>query len=408
MTNDTNIELSRRKILAGLGTIGLASAGAGAGTMALFSDEETSENNSISAGRLDMRVGAGGNANVNVGPIHPGESGTESITLKNRNNSTIGGVLDVTGVSVTSGENGRTDPEHEANDSTAGQGELDDKLKLRAYVENADGDYDFVDGAGDLVAGDKSSVGKIKAKNLKPRAVGFSVDPGETVELVVDWDLPESVGNVVQTDDVSLDLTFELVQGPRVRTFTDEQGPFTGNYGGPGDYSYDKGFTRTSFHNKFATMIHRTAGGDYKFFVKNSETGSQTETTVSSSGPVPFEFVYNGQQGLANLTVDGTSLGTVSVPEPTLGTMAITANSAYDNSGDGSVDATNVELDGETVGSGSLSTSVSGSGEIDFETFHVEGLDSSSRFVVTGTVDIEAVGNDGANYLAEALHIDLR
>ncbi|MFW5956017.1 MAG: SipW-dependent-type signal peptide-containing protein [Halorhabdus sp.] len=59
MTDDQKLyNLSRRKMLAGLGAIGLASAGAGLGTSAYFSDRETFENNSLTAGTLDMSVTA--------------------------------------------------------------------------------------------------------------------------------------------------------------------------------------------------------------------------------------------------------------------------------------------------------------------------------------------------------------
>jgi len=51
-----DFELSRRKALAALGTIGVASAGAGLGTSAYFSDQETFENNQLTAGELDMKV----------------------------------------------------------------------------------------------------------------------------------------------------------------------------------------------------------------------------------------------------------------------------------------------------------------------------------------------------------------
>lgn len=51
-----NVRLSRRKILAGLGTVGAAGAGAGLGTSAFFSDEETFEGNTITAGTLDLKV----------------------------------------------------------------------------------------------------------------------------------------------------------------------------------------------------------------------------------------------------------------------------------------------------------------------------------------------------------------
>ncbi|WP_336023152.1 SipW-dependent-type signal peptide-containing protein [Halobellus salinisoli] len=49
-------EISRRKALTGLGTIGVASAGAGLGTSALFSDTESFEDNTIQAGSFSMTV----------------------------------------------------------------------------------------------------------------------------------------------------------------------------------------------------------------------------------------------------------------------------------------------------------------------------------------------------------------
>ncbi|WP_157969541.1 SipW-dependent-type signal peptide-containing protein [Haloplanus rubicundus] len=53
---DERFDISRRKALAALGTIGVASAGAGLGTSAYFSDQETFENNQLTAGTLDMGV----------------------------------------------------------------------------------------------------------------------------------------------------------------------------------------------------------------------------------------------------------------------------------------------------------------------------------------------------------------
>ena len=54
-TND-NLGLSRRKLLAGLGVVGVASAGAGLGTTAYFSDDESFANNSLTAGELDLKL----------------------------------------------------------------------------------------------------------------------------------------------------------------------------------------------------------------------------------------------------------------------------------------------------------------------------------------------------------------
>lgn len=55
MTDDT-FKLTRRKALGGLTTIGVAGAGAGLGTSALFSDTEEFADNQITAGTMDMRV----------------------------------------------------------------------------------------------------------------------------------------------------------------------------------------------------------------------------------------------------------------------------------------------------------------------------------------------------------------
>ena len=53
---DRFVELTRRKILGSVGTVGAAGAAAGLGTSALFSDQESFTNNSITAGTLDMAV----------------------------------------------------------------------------------------------------------------------------------------------------------------------------------------------------------------------------------------------------------------------------------------------------------------------------------------------------------------
>lgn len=57
MTDDgQRYRLSRRRVLAGLGGVGLASAAAGLGTSAYFNDTESFENNTLTAGTLDLKV----------------------------------------------------------------------------------------------------------------------------------------------------------------------------------------------------------------------------------------------------------------------------------------------------------------------------------------------------------------
>ena len=55
--NDPTLNsLSRRSILGGIGAVGIASAGAGLGTSAFFSDEEEFVNNRLQAGTLDLKL----------------------------------------------------------------------------------------------------------------------------------------------------------------------------------------------------------------------------------------------------------------------------------------------------------------------------------------------------------------
>jgi len=56
MSEKDGFKLSRRKALGALGTIGVASAGAGMGTTAWLNDPETVKGNTITAGELDLKL----------------------------------------------------------------------------------------------------------------------------------------------------------------------------------------------------------------------------------------------------------------------------------------------------------------------------------------------------------------
>jgi len=56
MSKKDGLKISRRKALAGIGGIGVASAGAGLGTSAFYNDAADMEGNSITAGELDLRI----------------------------------------------------------------------------------------------------------------------------------------------------------------------------------------------------------------------------------------------------------------------------------------------------------------------------------------------------------------
>jgi len=89
------IELTRRKVLGSAAVVGAASAGAGAGTFAYFSDDETVEDNTIGAGTLELDVGdgGGGSFSYSFSEIAPGQSTTVSATIENTGTIDAGEVL---------------------------------------------------------------------------------------------------------------------------------------------------------------------------------------------------------------------------------------------------------------------------------------------------------------------------
>jgi predicted ribosomally synthesized peptide with SipW-like signal peptide len=89
--NNSNnpMALSRRRMLVGLGAVGVASAGAGFGTTAFFSDEESFVDNSLVAGELDLLIDwqqtydfGEGHTFVSAHPDHDGD-GEQSIAADN-------------------------------------------------------------------------------------------------------------------------------------------------------------------------------------------------------------------------------------------------------------------------------------------------------------------------------------
>ena len=168
---DRNIELTRRKILGAAGAIGVAGAGAGLGTSALFSDEESFANNSITAGTLDMVVeatvvatvdndywnttvdlegkgetadGPAVEAALDIGDAKPGDWLIICFEITNEDNP---GYVQVRSANLVDNENGVTEPEADADgenntqpgpDPGAGEGELAEKLLATIWESAAD------------------------------------------------------------------------------------------------------------------------------------------------------------------------------------------------------------------------------------------------------------------------------
>jgi predicted ribosomally synthesized peptide with SipW-like signal peptide len=162
-------ELSRRKALLGLGTIGLAGAGAGVGTSALFSDEESFENNSLEAGTLDLRVDYATSRSSlndqNQSGFVDGDPASYSYTLGDVKPGDTGGlvfcpkIIDNPGYlwlgsndGPTSSENGYTEPEPQPANETAGADPLNqsDTSGVNDLVIDRFTDAGVPDGGGEL------------------------------------------------------------------------------------------------------------------------------------------------------------------------------------------------------------------------------------------------------------------
>ena len=189
-----------KKILISLMAIALVVGLVGAGTVAYFSDTETSTDNTFTAGTLDLNVG-GENPNLSpdftLGPLAPGDSGTITYTLNNV--GSIDGYLDLQGIGVVDTEG--TNPESETG-NTAEPGELSDNIYVTVTL-----------GASQLYVGLLSGIVSDYDANVALAASGTTT---LTIAWVVDKDnvapLGADVGNDIQGDVATVGLTIELAQ----------------------------------------------------------------------------------------------------------------------------------------------------------------------------------------------------
>ncbi|WP_144900854.1 SipW-dependent-type signal peptide-containing protein [Halobellus captivus] len=239
-------EISRRKALAGLGTIGVASAGAGLGTSALFSDTESFENNIVTAGTLDLLVdyysywdqGSAGTGTVSgtadgeavtaeLGDVKPGDSGLIAFCPRIETNPAY---LWMCGALTDSSENGYTEPEPEDGN---GEGELEENIHVDVkYCEVGEIGDNF--GPEDVSKVAKAWSGTL-AELLSMGQSGITLDgeatvpnggfpepgeqspflgsnDGENYCLCLDWKVPRKVANEIQGDSLKFDLKFYAEQ----------------------------------------------------------------------------------------------------------------------------------------------------------------------------------------------------
>jgi predicted ribosomally synthesized peptide with SipW-like signal peptide len=264
-------ELSRRKALAALGTIGVAGAGAGMGTSALFSDTESFDGNTLTAGELDLVVdywtsvdSSNASAAIEDGQVNsdtiqgdvsgeyvlkdvkPGDGGFLVFCPKIIDNPAY---LWAGSSGLTDFENGLTEPEGDVEstggDPGGGNGELSENIQVtvsyceyhepeeyagpydnpRKDPENYKGeeldnpeDYTLADLILELQTGFQISN---STDGTYPASSSNTDQQGPC--LCIDWQIPRDVGNVIQSDSVEFDIQFAAEQS---RNNPNPQTPF--------------------------------------------------------------------------------------------------------------------------------------------------------------------------------------
>lgn len=194
MANNSHT-LTRRRVLGGLATVGSASAAAGAGTMAAFSDTESSSANSVQAGTLNLEVD-GQNTTVtflDVSGIKPGDQGSEDLVLANVGTAT--GTVSVTVDAIRDYENGYDGSENNGQDGTLNDGELDEYLEVKGTV-------------GSDVVWSRQTVADLTETTYTP---GTTIPGGNSKIFTLSWWLADDT-SMAQGDSVEIDLTFSLDQ----------------------------------------------------------------------------------------------------------------------------------------------------------------------------------------------------
>lgn len=193
--------VSRRRVLRAIATVGGASAAAGAGTMAHFSETESSNGNTVQAGTLDLTLN-GANQTVtflDVGGIAPGDDGSQSITLGN--DGTVLGTIEIILEDVRDYENGIVNNES-SYDSPGDGGELQEYIDVRVSI------------GGTVIVGRQSlaSIQSVSMPYTYQTGVGLAAQASK--QFTVEWwfnDPGDKTVNEAQSDSVELDISFRLV-----------------------------------------------------------------------------------------------------------------------------------------------------------------------------------------------------
>lgn len=209
-----------KKIVISLAIIGISASIIIGGTFAYFSDTETSEDNTLAAGTMDLDIDGNDIAvqTMSLSNKAPGDSGSESSTIKNA--GSLDGELDILTGSVT---NYACDPDG-ANDGTeycnTDAGVLGVNSEMALYIDidesgswntgdvGLKSDGTTYDASGSL---DYDAIDNYSNKTWND-VYGALMAVDDQDGFIIDWKVLTSATNDIQGDELDFDITFVLEQ----------------------------------------------------------------------------------------------------------------------------------------------------------------------------------------------------
>ena len=217
-----------KKILASMLIIGVVSALLGAGTVAYFSDTETSKGNTftvstvspnlivwwpvppynVPATKYDDESGKPLPTLFDVGDIKPGDSGETRVHVNNIGN--VDGILYFKIINIVNDENICIDPEEKAGDDPLStEGELGEYLLITVlYGDEGWPRSAYYKAIDDVPLNDLETNPQLLGELVYEDGIRDGKD------IIIQWRLPASTTNIIQSDKVTFDIVFILNQKP--------------------------------------------------------------------------------------------------------------------------------------------------------------------------------------------------
>lgn len=182
------------RILASVAIVGVASATAGIGLFAFFSDTATSSSNLFSAGTVDLKVNNADSIGMFIGGsnMKPGDTFSGNVTLKNNGSITTGLDLDIA-IAISQ------------NNGTDGVGNISKFLR----IQNLDYGGTPIT-ISDVNGNGFSDLGDWDVSNTNTTDLADPGAGGRILNLTVVFDT--SAGNDLQGDSATVTFTFFLAQ----------------------------------------------------------------------------------------------------------------------------------------------------------------------------------------------------